>query len=87
MLDGIWRTPDEIGTALEMKNIPSVSAQIRNIKKIKGENGLSVYMVERRNRSGIVGLSEYRVGPLKQMTVGIPVVPLQWGQDGQASFA
>lgn len=58
MLGRGWRTCEEVAEALGLKNVNSVSAQFRNLRKI----GL---IVERRWRNGVVGWSEYRVTEIK----------------------
>ena len=70
MLDGVWRTVDEVCAILGEKNSRSVDAQLRHLRKIK----FGSYRVTRRNRSGIRGLSEYQVlEPIRnytQLTIG-----------------
>ena len=57
MLDGVWRTVDEIAEILGEKNSRSVDAQLRHLRKPK----FGSYRVLRQNRNGIRGLSEYQV--------------------------
>ena len=57
MQDEQWRTAAEIAGRLGLRNISSVEANIRNLRK--PDNG--GYNIERRNRDGIVGFSEYRL--------------------------
>ena len=59
MLDGAWRTIDEIAGILGELNTRSVDSQIRHLRKSK----FGGYIVNRRNRAGIRGLSEYQVLP------------------------
>ena len=57
MLDGVWRTTDEISQIIGEKNSRSVEANLRNLRKEK----FGSYVVSRRYRDGIRGLSEYRL--------------------------
>lgn len=52
MIDGVPRTPDEVANELGLNNIPSVSAQLRNLRK----RNLNI---QRQDRDGIRGVSEY----------------------------
>ena len=56
MLDGQWRTLDEIATATD-DPVASISAQLRHLRKER----FGSYIVEREHRGG--GLYAYRVLP------------------------
>lgn len=51
-----WLTVEEISDQLHLKNQSSISAQIRNLRKHPFN-----LKIERRNRNGIAGFSEYRL--------------------------
>jgi hypothetical protein len=57
MLDGAWRTLEEIQDATGVRSSASVSARIRDLRKPR----FGRYLVERRRVVG--GLFEYRVAP------------------------
>ena len=54
MRDGRWHTAQDVAWKIGNQNVPSVEAQIRNVRKLG-------YPVERRNRNDVVGCSEYRL--------------------------
>jgi len=54
MSDGGWWTVEELADKIGNRNHSSISAQIRNLRKLG-------FVVERRNRNGIRGLSEYKI--------------------------
>ena len=57
MLDGNWRTVQEVADILGLKNPMSVDANIRNLRK----QPFGSFVVSRRDRGGVRGLSEYRI--------------------------
>lgn len=66
MRDGQWRTPEQVAEAIGAKNVNSVSAQLRNLRKVafggwhftENPNG---HLVARRFKRGVRGYSEYQL--------------------------
>ena len=54
MRDGNWHTVEEIAWEVKNPNHPSISAQIRNARKLG-------HMIKRRWKNGVRGYSEYRM--------------------------